>query len=77
MPAEVHLTQGETVQFEVVTEDVQHGFTIKELGINEPVNPGKPAVFVFTASRKGTFVIECGVICGFGHDDMRARLIVE
>ena len=77
LPAEIHLKQGETVQFEVVTADVQHGFTIKELGVNEPVNPGKPAVFSFTADRKGAFVIECGIICGFGHENMRARLIVE
>lgn len=76
-PREIRLKEGETVQFEVVTEDVQHGFTVPDLGISEPVNPGKPASFMFTAPRKGTFRVECGIICGSGHDDMRARLIIE
>ena len=77
VPAEIHLKAGETVQFEVVTEDVQHGFTVPDLGINEPVNPGKPAVFRYRAGKKGSFSVECGIICGSGHDDMRARLIVD
>ncbi|MEO6119203.1 MAG: cupredoxin domain-containing protein [Terriglobales bacterium] len=76
-PAEIRVKQGETIQFEVITEDVQHGFTIAALGVNEPVNPGRPAVFTFTAGKKGTFQIDCGIICGSGHDDMRAVLIVE
>lgn len=76
-PAEIRLQQGETIQFEVITEDAQHGFTVAALGINEPVNPGRPAIFTYTAAKKGTFQIECGIICGSGHDDMRAVLIVE
>ncbi|HUS19934.1 MAG TPA: cupredoxin domain-containing protein [Terriglobales bacterium] len=76
-PGEIRIKQGETVRFEVVTEDVQHGFAVRALGINEAVNPGKPAHFVYTARQKGTFTIECGIICGFGHDEMHARLIVE
>lgn len=76
-PAEIRLKVGETVQFEVVTEDVQHGFMVPGLGINEPVNPGKPAVFRYRADKKGTFPVECGIICGSGHDAMRAHLVVE
>jgi cytochrome c oxidase subunit II len=76
-PAEIRLRKGETVRFEVMTEDVQHGFTVAALGINEPVNPGRPAVFNYTADKPGTFIVECGIICGSGHDDMRARVIVE
>jgi cytochrome c oxidase subunit II len=76
-PAEIHIKQGETVRFEVVSEDVQHGFAIRALGINEAVNPGKPASFVYKADRPGTFTIECGIICGFGHDDMQAKLMIE
>ena len=77
LPAEIRVKHGETIQFEVITEDVQHGFTIAALGINEPVNPGRPATFTYTAAKKGKFQIDCGIICGSGHDDMRAVLIVE
>lgn len=76
-PAEIRLKQGETVRFEVFTEDVQHGFDVPELGIREPVNPGRPAVFTYTATRKGRFSVDCGILCGPRHDDMKAVLIVE
>lgn len=76
-PAEIRLKQGETVRFQVSTEDVQHGFDIPQLGIREPVNPGRPAVFDFTPKAKGTFKVECGILCGPGHEDMQARIIVE
>lgn len=76
-PTEIRVKEGEMLRFEVHTEDVQHGISIPELGINQPVNPGKPAYFTYKAVRKGTFNIECSVICGRGHDDMRAKLVVE
>ncbi len=76
-PAEIRVRKGETIQFEVITEDVQHGFTVTALGINEAVNPGRPAVFLYEATKQGSFVVECGIICGSGHEDMRARIIVE
>lgn len=76
-PAEIRLKQDEAVRFEVSTLDVQHGFDVPELGIREPVNPGKAAVFDFKPERKGTFTVECGILCGPGHEDMQARIVVE
>ena len=76
-PAEIHLKQGELVEFRVSTADVQHGFFVPELKISEPVNPGKPAVFNVKAERKGTFAIECSILCGPMHDEMKAKLVVE
>ena len=76
-PAEIRLKQGETVRFEVSTADVQHGFDVPELGIKEPVQPGKPAVFDFHADRMGRFPVECGIICGPRHDEMTGVLVVE
>lgn len=76
-PAEIRAKKGETLKFELITKDVQHGFSIPDLDINEPVNPGKPAHFTYIAAKKGTFKIVCSVMCGSGHDDMLGRLIVE
>jgi cytochrome c oxidase subunit 2 len=76
-PAEIHVHKGDLVQFEVSTKDVQHGFDIPSLGIKEPVQPGKPAVFTYKADKAGTYEIECGIICGPMHDDMRGKLVVE
>jgi cytochrome c oxidase subunit 2 len=76
-PKQIRIKQHETVKLEVSTLDVQHGFEIPELDITEPVNPGKPAEIVVNASKKGTFKVECGIMCGAHHDDMRAELVVE
>lgn len=76
-PGEIRVKKGDLLQFEVSTEDVQHGFSIPDLKINEPVNPGKSSFFTYYAQKKGVFVIECSVMCGSGHDDMRALLMVE
>jgi heme/copper-type cytochrome/quinol oxidase subunit 2 len=61
----------------VKTADVQHGFDVPDLGIKESVQPGRSAVFTIKTDRKGEFKIECGVLCGPHHDDMRGKLIVE
>ena len=76
-PAEIHVKMGETIEFHVSTTDVQHGFDVPDLGIKESVQPSRPAVFRFTADRKGAFEVKCGILCGAGHDRMRGKLIVE
>ena len=76
-PAEIRVKQGETIEFHVSTLDVQHGFDVPALGIKESVQPSRPAVFTFTADKKGEFEIKCGILCGAGHNRMRAKLVVE
>lgn len=76
-PDVIRVKSGELVELEVSTADVQHGFNIDALGIKEPVNRGRPAIFTFKAPAKGEYQITCGIICGPRHDDMRAKLVVE
>ena len=76
-PAEIHIKQGELIEFHISSSDVQHGFDVPDLGIKESVQPSHPAVFTFIADKKGQFEIKCGILCGAGHDRMRAKLIVE
>jgi heme/copper-type cytochrome/quinol oxidase subunit 2 len=76
-PAEIHIKQGETVEFHVSATDVQHGFDVPELGIKQSVQPSHPAIFSFTADRKGEFEIKCGILCGAGHDRMRGKMVVQ
>ena len=76
-PAEIHVKKGQTVQLTVSTADVQHGFSVPDLGIKEPIQKGKPAVIVFQARQVGTFRVACSIICGPGHDDMEGKIVVE
>jgi cytochrome c oxidase subunit 2 len=76
-PAVIKVKSGEIVELEVSTADVQHGFEVAQLGIKEPVQPGKPAVFTFRAPGKGEYRVTCSILCGPHHDDMLAKLVVE
>lgn len=77
-PKEIRAKQGEKVKLAVTALDVQHGFEIPDLKVSEPVNPGQPAAeVVLDTSKKGTFNVECGVMCGAHHDEMRAKITVE
>lgn len=76
-PAVIKVKSGDTVELELSTVDVQHGFDIPQLGIHVPVPKGKSTVFSFKAPDKGEYQIKCGVICGPHHDDMQAKLVVE
>jgi cytochrome c oxidase subunit II len=76
-PAEIRVKRGQRVELTVSTLDVQHGFSVPDLGIKEPVQKGRPAVIVFDAKRAGEYPVQCAIICGPGHDDMRGKIIVE
>lgn len=76
-PAVIRVKQGSNVVLDVSTLDVQHGFQVPGLGLNEPIQPGKPAEIPLDTSRRGQFSVACSIICGPGHDDMQAKIVVE
>lgn len=76
-PEVIRLKQGQEVLLSVTTADVQHGFDVPELGIKESVQKGQTAKIRLKVDRTGEFKIECGVMCGPGHDDMTGKIVVE
>jgi len=76
-PDIIRVKQGENVVLDVSSKDVQHGFEVEQLGINEPIQPGKPAHIPLDTSKKGEFDVACSIICGPGHNDMTAKIVVE
>ena len=76
-PEIIRVKQGENVVLDVSSKDVQHGFGVEQLGINEPIQPGKPAHISLDTSKKGEFDVACSIICGPGHNDMTAKIVVE
>lgn len=76
-PAIVHLKQGETVELEISTLDVQHGFEVKGLGLDESIEKGKPAIVTLTPQQRGEYRMNCDIICGSGHDDMQGKITVD
>lgn len=76
-PNVIRVKQGENVVLDVSSKDVEHGFEVEDLGINEPIQPGKPAQISLDTSKKGEFLVDCSILCGPGHDDMTAKIVVE
>src|SRR5690242_10405015 len=76
-PAVIHLKREELVELVIATADVQHGFEVKDLGIRESIQKGKPATIRLRPERAGEFDVRCYVLCGRGHDGMTAKIIVE
>ena len=62
---------GEPVKVSLVNEEGFHGIEIVGVG---KVQAGKDQVFTLEA---GEYDIICSIQCGTGHDDMKAKLIVQ
>lgn len=76
-PDVIRVKKGTLVHLHITTPDVQHGFDVKGLNISEAVDPGKTTDINFVADKPGKYEIECGILCGKGHDDMTGSIIVE
>ncbi len=76
-PETIEVDKGDKVRLIVTSVDVPHGIAIREYGINERLDPGKPVTIEFTADKEGTFTAFCSVFCGSGHSNMKGQLIVR
>ena len=76
-PAEIRVTEGETVRLMVRSADGPHGIEIKQFKVKEEIARGaEPIAIEFTASAPGRFPILCSEFCGEGHAEMKGALIV-
>ena len=76
-PAVIEVYEGDTVQVNVTSIDVAHGFAINEYDIDVRIEPDETANIAFVADKKGTFTFFCSVFCGAGHGKMKGVLIVK
>ena len=76
-PSTIEVNKGDKVRLIVTSVDVPHGIAIPEYGINERLDPGKPAKIEFTADKQGTFTAFCSVFCGSGHSGMKGKIVVK
>ncbi len=77
-PRVIRVEPGDTVRFRVVSDDIQHGFAINELGLNLQLVSGREvrSPDVKVALPPGKYPIQCSTFCGLGHSSMKASLIV-
>lgn len=64
------------VEVLLLSEDVIHGFYVRELRIQQDMVPGMEIPVHFTPTRVGKYEIVCSQLCGLGHYRMHAYLEV-
>ena len=79
VPSQIKLKQGEVVELRIRSLDTNHGFRIREAGIDVmvPKRGNGDARVLFRAQKQGVFQFECSKACGAGHTIMRGRIVVE
>ena len=70
-------TNGVPVTLQLSSQDVQHGFYIRGLKVDEEIQPGKTTEVTITPDKAGTFPTICDHFCGLGHKDMNMTIVVE
>ena len=75
-PSEITLKKGQTVTFELVTQDVLMGFNAPDFSTRADIVPSTVAHVTFTPDKTGTFPFLCDVFCGSGHENMNGVIKV-
>lgn len=76
-PETLTVNAGDTVVINLSTDDVPHGFSIPDFGVNATITPGKTKAVEFVADAAGSYTFSCSVACGSGHNSMRGTLVVN
>lgn len=76
-PNIIKVKKNETIVFQLIAEDVTHGFYLDGFGKQTSARPGSDGSIKFTADKTGRFTFRCSVTCGDFHPNMVGYLIVE
>jgi cytochrome c oxidase subunit 2 len=77
VPSTITLKKGEAVKLFVTSEDVTHGFFLRQLKIDAELLPGETQQITVTPQSAGTFTAFCHHFCGSGHGNMKLTVVVE
>ena len=78
-PDQVRIRRGQTVEFQLESDDTDHGFRIVGTDIERliPKRGRGTLTVMFKPDKAGRYGFECSKVCGAGHDFMHGVLIVE
>ncbi|MDB5771472.1 MAG: c-type cytochrome [Burkholderia sp.] len=74
---EVHLPLNKPVKLLLRSDDVLHDFYVPQFRGRMNIVPGMVTSFWFTPTRAGRYEVMCAQLCGVGHYNMRAYVVVE
>jgi cytochrome c oxidase subunit II len=73
----LHTYVGQPVKMVMQTQDVIHSFYVPAMRIKQDLLPGRTTEVRFTPTLAGTYPVLCAELCGAGHGDMRAEIVVH
>jgi len=73
---EVKVPVGKTIVFKITSLDVLHNFKIKDFRVGVDAVPGAYTYVWIKPHESGEYIIQCYELCGVGHANMIAKLIV-
>lgn len=76
-PDKITLKKGQTVKLRLHSEDVEHGFLLRSLKLDEEIPAGQTTEVVVTPETAGTFTTICDHFCGANHGNMNMTIVVE
>ena len=74
---EVHLPIDKPVTVLLRSHDVLHDFFVPPFRARMNTVPGQVSTFWFTPTKAGRYEALCSQLCGVGHPNMRAHVVVE
>jgi cytochrome c oxidase subunit 2 len=74
---EVHLPLNKPVKVVLRSNDVLHDFYVPPFRARMNTVPGQVSTFWFTPTKVGRYEAMCSQLCGVGHPNMRAHVVVE
>jgi cytochrome c oxidase subunit II len=74
---ELHLPLGKPVHVILRSHDVLHDFYVPPFRARMNMVPGQISTFWFTPTEAGRYEAMCSQLCGVGHPNMRAVVVVE
>lgn len=78
-PSQIKVAEGQPLELTIASEDTQHGFWIRKLGINQliPARGKGELKLTLPPLKRGTYIFECSRACGAGHNMMRGVIKVQ
>lgn len=77
-PSTITLHVNETTQLRLTSTSGVHGIKSEELGIPlTTIVPGKFVTVPVTPKKAGTYTLNCEIMCGPGHANMKLTVVVE
>ena len=76
-PRDITIAKGTTVELDLTSVDVTHGFSLPDFSMRTDVMPGQTSKVRVTFDQAGTFTFLCDHYCGSGHEGMNGQIIVQ